>query len=115
MSAIIRFRFRRLFIACLPALIVASSACAAERGLERVRIAVSSKSLGFLDTWAARERGFYRKHGVDAEIIAMRGPSPGRSGPCSISKANRICRSIASSTRRSSKKCCANGDSDVWK
>jgi ABC-type nitrate/sulfonate/bicarbonate transport system substrate-binding protein len=68
MSAIIRFRFRRLFIACLPALIVASSACAAERGLEKVRIAVSSKSLGFLDTWAARERGFYSKHGIDLPL-----------------------------------------------
>ena len=39
-----------------------------------MRIAVSSKSLGFLDTWAAKERGFYRKHGIDAEIIAMRPP-----------------------------------------
>lgn len=47
---------------------------AAERGLEKVRIAVSSKSLGFLDAWAAKERGFYRKHGIDAEIIAMRPP-----------------------------------------
>ena len=42
--------------------------------MERVRIAVSSKSLGFLDTWAARQLGFYRKHGIDAEIIAMRPP-----------------------------------------
>ena len=41
---------------------------------EKVRIAVSSKSLGFLDTWAAKERGFYRQHGLDAEIIAMRPP-----------------------------------------
>jgi ABC-type nitrate/sulfonate/bicarbonate transport system substrate-binding protein len=47
---------------------------AAERGLEKVRIAVSSKSLGFFDTWAARERGFYKQHGLDAEIIAMRPP-----------------------------------------
>ncbi len=47
---------------------------AAERQLEKVRIAVSSKSLGFLDTWAAKERGFYRKHGLDAEIITMRPP-----------------------------------------
>ncbi|HZA52741.1 MAG TPA: ABC transporter substrate-binding protein [Candidatus Udaeobacter sp.] len=47
---------------------------AAEKGMERVRIAVSSKSLGFLDTWAARQLGFYRKHGIDAEIIAMRPP-----------------------------------------
>ena len=35
---------------------------------------MSSKSLGFLDTWAAKERGFFRKHGLDAEIIAMRPP-----------------------------------------
>jgi len=28
------------------------------------------QSLGFLDTWAAKERGFYRKYGLDAEIIA---------------------------------------------
>jgi NitT/TauT family transport system substrate-binding protein len=54
--------------------IVHRSAWAAEKGAERVRIAVSSKSLGFLDTWAARELGFYRKHGIDAEIIAMRPP-----------------------------------------
>jgi hypothetical protein len=36
---------------------------------------VSSKSLGFLDTWAAKQRGFYRKNGLDAEIIAMRDTS----------------------------------------
>jgi NitT/TauT family transport system substrate-binding protein len=54
-------------------LLITQSAAAAER-LEKVRIAVSSKSLGFLDTWAAKERGFYRKHGVEAEIIAMRPP-----------------------------------------
>lgn len=46
----------------------------AERPAEKIRIAVSSKSLGFLDTWAAKERGFFRKHGLDAEIIAMRPP-----------------------------------------
>ena len=46
----------------------------AEKSTEKVRIAVSSKSLGFLDVWAARERGFYRKHGIEAEIIAMRPP-----------------------------------------
>jgi NitT/TauT family transport system substrate-binding protein len=55
-------------------LVTAVAAGAADKGLEHVRIAVSSKSLGFLDTWAARERGFYRNHGIDAEIIAMRPP-----------------------------------------
>src|ERR671913_201483 len=46
----------------------------ADKSTEKVRIAVSSKSLGFFDVWAARERGFYRKHGIEAEIIAMRPP-----------------------------------------
>jgi NitT/TauT family transport system substrate-binding protein len=64
--------YLRVFAALL--FIVHRPAWAAEKGVERVRIAVSSKSLGFLDTWAARERGFYRKHGIDAEIIAMRPP-----------------------------------------
>ena len=60
------------------ALLIVSAAwqlgVAAERPPEKIRIAVSSKSLGFLDTWAAKERGFFRKHGLDAEIIAMRPP-----------------------------------------
>ena len=58
----------------LAILLAAQLAMAAERGGEKVRIAVSSKSLGFFDTWAARERGFYRNHGLDPEIIAMRPP-----------------------------------------
>ena len=68
---------RDLFISalCLALLLASTTASAAtERALEKVRIAVSSKSLGFLDTWAAKERGFYRKHGIDAEIVAMRPP-----------------------------------------
>ena len=55
-------------------LFAAKTGNTAERSVEKVRIAVSSKSLGFLDTWAAKERGFYRKQGLDAEIIAMRPP-----------------------------------------
>ena len=62
-------------LAALLLLVTAlSPSFAAERPLEKIRIAVSSKSLGFLDTWAAKERGFFRKHGLDAEIIAMRPP-----------------------------------------
>ena len=64
---------RNCFALLLSAL-AAAPGFAAERPLEKVRIAVSSKSLGFLDTWAAKERGFFRKHGLDAEIIAMRPP-----------------------------------------
>jgi len=68
-----RIGLRELFLLSLFIALSAPST-ADERGLEKVRIAVSSKSLGFLDTWAAKERGFYRKHGIEAEIIAMRPP-----------------------------------------
>ena len=74
MSASKEIWARLSLLATLLALVSSPGARAAERGLEKVRIAVSSKSLGFLDTWAARERGFYRKQGLDAEIIAMRPP-----------------------------------------
>jgi len=70
----IRFSVKTLAWIVLGTLLTAQAATAAERGGEKVRIAVSSKSLGFFDTWAARERGFYRNHGLDAEIIAMRPP-----------------------------------------
>ena len=63
-----------IFSCLLLTLTPAPTVIAAERAPEKVRIAVSSKSLGFLDTWAAKERGFYRKQGLDAEIIAMRPP-----------------------------------------
>jgi len=48
------------------------SATAAERGRERVLIGVSSKSIGFFDPWVAHEKGFFRKHGIDSEVITIR-------------------------------------------
>jgi NitT/TauT family transport system substrate-binding protein len=74
MSAWNRFWSRSSIVAALLVIVGAPGARAAERALEKVRVAVSSKSLGFLDTWAAKERGFYRKQGLDAEIITMRPP-----------------------------------------
>jgi len=51
----LQFRIRKLIAAFLLAFAITPELRAAERGLEKVRIAVSSKSLGFLDTWAAKE------------------------------------------------------------
>ena len=45
---------------------------AAERPRERVRIGVSSKSIGFFDIWVAHEKGIFRKYGFDSEVITMR-------------------------------------------
>ncbi len=44
----------------------------AERPRERIRIGVSSKSIGFFDTWVAHEKGFFRKYGLDSEVITIR-------------------------------------------
>jgi NitT/TauT family transport system substrate-binding protein len=75
LSMTIKFYRPAALIVLIPLLAaVIGDGAAADRGSEKVRIAVSSKSLGFLDTWAAKERGFYRQHGLDAEIIAMRPP-----------------------------------------
>jgi NitT/TauT family transport system substrate-binding protein len=48
------------------------SATAAERGGERVLIGVSSKSIGFFDAWAGHEKGFFRKHEIDSDVITIR-------------------------------------------
>lgn len=45
---------------------------AAEPGRERVLIGVSSKSIGFFDPWVAHEKGFFRKYGIDSEVITIR-------------------------------------------
>jgi NitT/TauT family transport system substrate-binding protein len=47
-------------------------AAAAEPARERVLIGVSSKSIGFLDPWVAHEKGFFRKYGLDSEVITIR-------------------------------------------
>ena len=48
------------------------TAPAAERSRERVLIGVSSKSIGFFDPWVAHEKGFFRKYGIDSEVITIR-------------------------------------------
>ena len=52
--------------------IAAPPASAAERSQERVRVGVLSKSIGFLDTWVTHEKGFFRKRGIDSEVITIR-------------------------------------------
>ncbi|HEY1234908.1 MAG TPA: ABC transporter substrate-binding protein [Candidatus Binatia bacterium] len=39
---------------------------------QKIRLGVSSKSLGFWDTWVAHEKGFFRKYGLDSEVITIR-------------------------------------------
>lgn len=61
-----------LLFLSLVLLSAAAPLLAAERPRERVRIGVSSKSIGFFDVWAAHEKGFFRKQGFDSEMITIR-------------------------------------------
>ena len=65
---------QRLQILAILSLVVlaAGSANAAERTRERVRLGVSSKSIGFFDTWVGHEKGFFRKYGIASEVITIR-------------------------------------------
>ena len=65
--------FLRAAIAILVLCIIGiGTAPAAEPGRERVLIGVSSKSIGFFDPWVAHEKGFFRKYGIDSEVITIR-------------------------------------------
>ena len=44
---------------------------------EKVRIVYASNSLAFLVPFVAKDRGFYRKQGVDAELIQPPGVAMG--------------------------------------
>jgi ABC-type nitrate/sulfonate/bicarbonate transport system substrate-binding protein len=63
---------RRAFTGIMVVLLVVltSERLAAEN--TKVRIAVSGKSVGFLDVWAAHEKGFFREHHLDSEIVVIR-------------------------------------------
>jgi ABC-type nitrate/sulfonate/bicarbonate transport system substrate-binding protein len=59
-------------VAALLLVLLRSDAGIASEKREKIRIGVSSKSLGFLDTWVAHENGFFRKHGLDSEVVTIR-------------------------------------------
>jgi ABC-type nitrate/sulfonate/bicarbonate transport system substrate-binding protein len=63
-----------LALAVIIVLVAGSQAWAAERTakLTPVRIAVVSRGTLDLPFWVARERGFFRDEGIDAEIILFK-------------------------------------------
>jgi NitT/TauT family transport system substrate-binding protein len=60
------------FAAILFLCVALRESSAAERPRERVRIGVSSKSIGFFDIWVVHEKGLFCKYGFDSEVITMR-------------------------------------------
>jgi NitT/TauT family transport system substrate-binding protein len=47
------------------------AAARAQTTLERVKIAVSSRSIAFIDLYLAQDRGFFREEGLNAELIQV--------------------------------------------
>src|SRR5258705_7113410 len=43
----------------------------AQSNLERVKIAVSSRGIAFIDLYVAQDRGFFREEGLNAELIQV--------------------------------------------
>jgi NitT/TauT family transport system substrate-binding protein len=58
---------RRLIWICLTIFIFHNHAAAADK----IRLSVSSNSVGFLTTALASKRGFFKQEGLDAEVIRM--------------------------------------------
>ena len=57
-----------LLILFLPTALIAAES-APERPLEKVTIAYSSLSANMAPLWITHERGFFRKYGLDAQLV----------------------------------------------
>ena len=61
-----RFVFLIFLIVCFS-----PTQAEAQTALQRVKIAVSSRSIAFIDLYIAQDRGFFREEGLDAELIQV--------------------------------------------
>jgi NitT/TauT family transport system substrate-binding protein len=66
-----------LYLIGLIAVLTPIGAKAAERPLEKIRIAYTGISGSQLPTWVAYEQGFFRKYGLDVQLIFVEGGSLG--------------------------------------
>ena len=67
----ILIRSLRLLAVLIAALVIIAARARAQT-IEKVRIAYASNSLAFLVPFVAKDRGFYTKHGIEAELIQVR-------------------------------------------
>ena len=64
--------FQSQLLAFLIAVLLIVPVNSQAQSTENVRIAIASYSLAFLVPFVAKDRGFYAKHGIEAEIIQVR-------------------------------------------
>jgi ABC-type nitrate/sulfonate/bicarbonate transport system substrate-binding protein len=65
----------RLIVLPLLGLILLSSVAVAVSAPARVNIGAASASSSMLSLWTAQQQGFFAKHGIDAQLILIRGGS----------------------------------------
>ena len=69
----IRWKAILALLVSLGLFVAANSLHAQEKpGVEKIRIGIATSSLAFLVPFVAKDRGFYLKHGSEAELIQMR-------------------------------------------
>jgi len=66
-----------LFLGALAALSCWKETAAADRPLEKIRVAYTGISGAQLPTWVTYEKGFFRKYGLDVQLIFVEGGSLG--------------------------------------
>lgn len=62
---------RRTWAALLGLLVLTASSRSIAQETERVRIVYASRSIPFLSSFVAQEKGFYRTHGLNVELIQV--------------------------------------------
>jgi ABC-type nitrate/sulfonate/bicarbonate transport system substrate-binding protein len=60
-----------LFLAVALVFTLEAANHASAQEIEKVRIVYASRSIPFLSSFAAKEKGFYRNHGLDVELIQI--------------------------------------------
>ena len=85
------------FVFCLFAFAAMISAIAAEGQTEKLRVAISSISTSQVNVWVPLDAGFFKKHGLDVELVYISGAPVGTaalmSGEVAISQGGVVARS----------------------
>src|SRR5438094_8229792 len=65
------------FVFCFAAFGAMISAIAAEDQTEKLRVAISSISTSQVNVWVPLDAGFFKKHGLDVELVYISGAPVG--------------------------------------
>jgi NitT/TauT family transport system substrate-binding protein len=65
------------FLTCLMMLMAATAALGAEGQAEKLRVAISSISTSQVNIWVPFDTGFFKKHGLDIELVYISGAPVG--------------------------------------